>query len=104
MLPNKSAYVACSEFEQYMNEFLARGRESLNQEGCGETRRENLLTALLRSSRESGGEKESQTGARIGLEDREIKGNIFIFLLAGKYRVISERSHPSSSNVALQNY
>lgn len=84
VLPDKTAYVACSEFEKYMDELLAREKLAIKKETVLEARRENLLTALLRSSRESAEAEESRTGVSVGLTDREVQGNIFIFLLAGK--------------------
>lgn len=85
MLPDNTAYVACSEFEKYMDELLSREKLALTKETALESRRANLLTALLRSSRESAEAEKSHTGVSVGLTDPEIQGNIFIFLLAGKY-------------------
>lgn len=84
ILPDKTAYIACSEFQKYMDELLAREKSSLTKETAVESRRENLLTALLRSSRDPAETEESHLGVSVGLTDREIQGNIFIFLLAGK--------------------
>lgn len=90
MLPDRTAYVACSEFEKYMGELLVGEKLTLTKETALETRRENLLTALLRSSHESVKAEESDTGISVGLTDREIQGNIFIFLLAGKDSLVSQ--------------
>lgn len=84
ILPNKTTYVACSEFEKYMDELLARENLALTKGSSMDPRRETLLTALLRSRRDYVEENESHTGCTVSLADQEIKGNIFIFLLAGK--------------------
>lgn len=84
ILPGKVAHSACLEFEKYMDEFIAR-EDRLQAEGSlGVQRRETLLTALLRARRESADQTGSQATTGFNLTDREIKGNIFIFLLAGK--------------------
>jgi cytochrome P450 len=84
ILPDKTVWVAFSEFEKYMDELLVRENLALTKGSSMEPRRENLLTALLRSRRESAGAEKSHTGPGVNLTDQEVKGNIFIFLLAGK--------------------
>ncbi|POS72417.1 hypothetical protein DHEL01_v209186 [Diaporthe helianthi] len=83
ILPGRTAHIACSEFETYMDELIASESRLLAEGGSGELRRETLLTALLRARRESVAESQSQGSASFSLTDQEIKGNIFIFLLAG---------------------
>lgn len=104
ILPDRTAYVACSEFEKYMDELLARESSALTEGTALEARRENLLTALLRSSRESAKAEKSRTGVRAGLTNREIQGNIFIFLLAGKDAfspVLQERESEKDTDYAI---
>ncbi|KAK1772873.1 cytochrome P450 [Phialemonium atrogriseum] len=90
--PWQAAYRAYVEFERYMDELLASERVRL-QTDARESSRENLLTAVLRANmansstsqeptREKGGSIYNPIG-RTSLTDEEIKGNVFIFLLAG---------------------
>lgn len=95
--PWQVAYRAYVEFDQYMNELLASEREKL-QQGAAETGKDNLLTAVLRSSMDNdtasrdfegkGGLVSKSTG-RTSLTDEELKGNVFIFLLAGMFTPLS---------------
>jgi cytochrome P450 len=84
IMPDKTTSVAISEFEKYMNELLVRESLALTTANSTEIRRENLLTALLRSSHESPRAGQPHMASEVGLTDEEIKGNIFIFILAGK--------------------
>jgi cytochrome P450 len=84
--PWKIAHTAYVEFEQYMNELLAEAKAGLQRGVKTESgaARENLLTAVLRSSEEGAKQAVAGPGGRTSLTDEEIKGNVFIFLLAGK--------------------
>ncbi|KAF3760421.1 hypothetical protein M406DRAFT_13424, partial [Cryphonectria parasitica EP155] len=77
------AYSAVSEVERYIEELLAEEREKLQRKGSGQAYRENLLTAVLRTNMAAEKNKEAQAIGRTTLTDEEIKGNIFIFLVAG---------------------
>ncbi|KAK3343536.1 putative cytochrome P450 oxidoreductase [Lasiosphaeria hispida] len=88
--PWQVAYRAYVEFDQYMDELLAAERERLKlQTNTAEMTKDNLLTAVLRSSManqeasQDVDEKEKGRASRTSLTDGEIKGNVFIFLLAG---------------------
>lgn len=84
IFPGRTAHHACSEFEKYMDEFIARENRLLAQGSSGELRRETLMTALLRARRDSVDDTQSQEKTGFSLTDQEIKGNIFVFLLAGR--------------------
>ncbi|KAI0810292.1 cytochrome P450 [Xylaria sp. FL0064] len=78
----RKIYTAYEELEQYMDELLLQESRDLGN-GFARTRsKENLLKAILRSRKEN--EKvSSAVGAKVSLTNEEIKGNLFIFLLAG---------------------
>ncbi|KAK5657386.1 hypothetical protein OQA88_2956 [Cercophora sp. LCS_1] len=92
--PWQVAYRAYVEFDQYMDELLAAERKNLESDTV-ETTKDNLLTAVLRSSmanketsQDSDEKKKTRANGlgavgRTSLTDEEIKGNVFIFLLAG---------------------
>lgn len=65
----KDGDLACKEYEKYMDEMLDKERESAAR---GDKGRANLLSALVRS------EEQGQILSR-----DEIKGNMFIFIIAG---------------------
>ncbi|KAL9072096.1 MAG: hypothetical protein Q9157_005222 [Trypethelium eluteriae] len=70
------AYTGYVELDQYMVEFLGQEKSRLHDYSTAkEESRETLLTAVLRSNT-----KNPEGGA---LTDVEVKGNLFIFLLAG---------------------
>ncbi|KAI4108318.1 MAG: hypothetical protein LQ339_002219 [Xanthoria mediterranea] len=72
---------AVQEFQQYMEEMLARERDS-GANGTSET--PNLMSALVRASDEDAHAKDSgQHSSKLGLTDEEIFGNIFAYNLAG---------------------
>ncbi|KAL8727525.1 MAG: hypothetical protein Q9166_005996 [cf. Caloplaca sp. 2 TL-2023] len=71
---------AAREFQQYMEEMLARERSS-GAKGKPET--PNLMSALVRASDEDMQAKESGQNSKLGLTDEEIFGNIFVYNLAG---------------------
>ncbi|KAL8911697.1 MAG: hypothetical protein Q9171_003187 [Xanthocarpia ochracea] len=71
---------AAQEFQQYMEEMLARERSS-GAKGKSET--PNLMSALVRASDEDAQAKESGQHSKLGLTDEEIFGNIFAYNLAG---------------------
>lgn len=74
----KSILEGTREFRQYMNEMLAGERRTM-EENPG-TAKPNLVSTLIRTSdeAEAGGEQSS-----VRLSDDEIKGNMFIFNIAG---------------------
>jgi cytochrome P450 len=63
-----------TEFGTYMRELLDHERELLNDKGISD--RSNLLAAIVKNSA-------SETDAEARLQDTEIIGNVFIFLIAG---------------------
>ncbi|KAI4265812.1 MAG: hypothetical protein L6R38_009161 [Xanthoria sp. 2 TBL-2021] len=72
---------AVQEFQQYMEEMLARERDS-GAKGTSAT--PNLMSALVRASDEDAQAKDSgQHSSKLGFTDEEIFGNIFAFNLAG---------------------
>jgi cytochrome P450 len=76
------AYHTANEVDAYIEELLAEERTNLERNG-NEAQRENLLTAVLRSNMIAEKNKDAKAAGRISLTDREIKGNVFIFLVAG---------------------
>ena len=74
----KSILEGTREFRQYMDEMLAGERKTM-AENPG-TAKPNLISTLIRTSDEAnaGGEQSS-----VRLSDNEIKGNMFIFNIAG---------------------
>ncbi|KAI0538756.1 cytochrome P450 [Xylaria digitata] len=81
--PWKGVYTAYIELDQYMDELLVQGMRDLSN-GLDPTRsKQNLLKAILRSSRESENRASGAMGVKVSLTNEEIKGNLFIFLLAG---------------------
>ncbi|KAK4233885.1 cytochrome P450 [Achaetomium macrosporum] len=77
------AYRAANELDQYIDEMLAEEREKLERGDAGEAYRENLLTAVLRSNIAAEKSKDAAAIGRTALTHEEIKGNVFIFLVAG---------------------
>lgn len=77
------AYRTANEVERYIDELLAEEREKLQRDGSV-AHRENLLTAVLRSNMAAEKNKDAKAAGRSSLTDEEIKGNVFIFLVAGK--------------------
>ncbi|KAI1205731.1 cytochrome P450 [Annulohypoxylon truncatum] len=75
------AYHAANEVESYIDEFLGEEREKL-QRNSSESSRENLLTAVVRSNLAAAKKVDASVGRSI-LTDEEIRGNVFIFLVAG---------------------
>ncbi|KAL8896183.1 MAG: hypothetical protein Q9192_003221 [Flavoplaca navasiana] len=71
---------AVQEFQQYMEEILARERAS-GAKGKSET--PNLMSALVKASDEDSQAKESGRHSKLGLTDEEIFGNLFAYNLAG---------------------
>ncbi|KAF2651062.1 cytochrome P450 [Lophiostoma macrostomum CBS 122681] len=80
LLPKHLQHVkqAINEFDQYMDEMLATERRLMAQQQQNSAK-PNLISTLIRTSDEAN--SEGQTGLR--LTDQEIKGNLFIFNLAG---------------------
>jgi cytochrome P450 len=71
--------LAIKEFRQYMNEMLEGERQAMkNQKGS----KPNLISTLVRTSDEAKAEGLGSSSS-VRLTDDEIKGNIFIFNLAG---------------------
>ncbi|KAI0506891.1 cytochrome P450 [Xylaria bambusicola] len=77
------AYTAYSELDQYMDELLLQGSRDLSECSAGMRSKQNLLKAILRSSKENEKREPGTVGAKVSLTNQEIKGNLFIFLLAG---------------------
>ncbi|KAL8785607.1 MAG: hypothetical protein Q9213_003261 [Squamulea squamosa] len=71
---------AVHEFQQYMEEMLARERK-LGAKRKSDT--PNLMSALVRASDEDIQAKEIGQTSKLGLTDEEIFGNIFAYNLAG---------------------
>ncbi|KAL8654915.1 MAG: hypothetical protein Q9226_003239 [Calogaya cf. arnoldii] len=72
---------AVQEFQQYMEEMLARERASGNK---GNSDTPSLMRALVRASEEDAQAKDSgQHSSKLGLTDEEIYGNLFAYNLAG---------------------
>ncbi|KAI0109095.1 cytochrome P450 [Nemania sp. FL0031] len=81
--PWENAYRAHVELDQYMDELLIQGMKELGNELERTKSKENLLKAILRSSQENGSKESRIVGGGVSLTNEEIKGNLFIFLLAG---------------------
>ena len=87
---------ATLDFQKYMENMLARERRLISQREPGQG---NLMSALVRASEEA---KASEDGARQGLTDEEIFGNIFIYGLVGHettansmaYSIVLLAAHP----------
>lgn len=76
-LVSPKAFAGYDELERYMSELLGKEKARLiDVNASKEASRETLLTAVLRSNNTS-----KPGGA--ALTDTEVKGNIFMFLLAG---------------------
>ncbi|KAF2764141.1 cytochrome P450 [Teratosphaeria nubilosa] len=82
----KAAYVAYSEFEQYMREFIAEEKSQLSKQtghgnkpisGC------NLLRTMLATNAREQGVQTDDKQARMHLTENEVLGNIFMFFMAG---------------------
>ncbi|KAL8751098.1 MAG: hypothetical protein Q9184_006181 [Pyrenodesmia sp. 2 TL-2023] len=71
---------AVKEFQQYMDEMLARERGSASAE---HSKTANLMSALVRASDETSQSKDLGQDSKRGLTDEEIFGNIFAYNLAG---------------------
>ena len=80
-MPQKLKQVgqAAKEFQQYMEEMLAKERAS----GGEQPAVPNLMSALVRASDEDAQSKERGQSSKLGLTDDEILGNIFAYNLAG---------------------
>jgi cytochrome P450 len=75
-LARPKAFTGYDELERYMTELLEQEKSRLlNESTHKESSRETLLTAVLRSN--------SPKPGSTSLTDKEVKGNIFMFLLAG---------------------
>ncbi|TGJ85111.1 hypothetical protein E0Z10_g3634 [Xylaria hypoxylon] len=79
----KDVYTAYIELDQYMDELLVQGMNELSKSLSGTRSKENLLKAILRSSKENEEKGSRAIGTKVSLTNEEIKGNLFIFLLAG---------------------
>lgn len=104
--PWRAAYRAYVEFEQYMDELLASEKRRL-EKGKAVGDRENLLTAVLESNMagssstapfhgEGRGSSIAELVGRTSLTDEEIKGNVFIFLLAGKGPLLFQKNESAA--------
>ncbi|KAL8895007.1 MAG: hypothetical protein Q9207_008336, partial [Kuettlingeria erythrocarpa] len=74
---------AVREFQQYMDEMLARERSSVITSTTEQSRTPNLMSALVRASDEASQSKDLGQDSKRGLTDEEIFGNIFAYNLAG---------------------
>ncbi|KAJ3580038.1 hypothetical protein NPX13_g530 [Xylaria arbuscula] len=79
----KKIYMAYTELDQYMDELLIQGSKDLRDGFDGLRSKQNLLKAILKSSKENEARESGVVGAKMSLTNQEIKGNLFIFLLAG---------------------
>ncbi|KAK5631625.1 hypothetical protein RRF57_007339 [Xylaria bambusicola] len=79
----RKVYTAYTELDQYMDELLLQGSTDLGEGSDGIRSKQNLLKAILRSSKENEKRNPGVIGAKVSLTNQEIKGNLFIFLLAG---------------------
>lgn len=86
LLPFEGAQVAIqayAECDQYMDELLKEEKNSFLATSAGEAPRDNLMTALLNSHDSSADGHKSSGDGEAGFTMRDIKGNMFVFLLAG---------------------
>lgn len=87
LLPLHSARTACqayAECDQYMDELLATEATALSQSSPIENRRSNLVSTLLRSKDGLLEKHKPFESERTGFTNQEVKGNMFVFLLAGR--------------------
>lgn len=83
--PWNAAYTAYSELDSYMDELLLQASQELERSSETPRRKGNLLHAILRHSQQNGRQEGGESPGKLSLTNQEIKGNLFIFLLAGKY-------------------
>ena len=78
-------YEAYVEFEKYMNEYLYEEKQRIAEnKGYESNVKGNLLTAVLKTSASEMTGKTSGTSLeKLSFTDEEVKGNVFMFLLAG---------------------
>lgn len=89
----RSARKAYSEVDRHMDELLAVERAALELDPKGQGgRRDNIMTAMLASSDPSVTGKASAGNSETRFTMKDIKGNMFVFLLAGLF------ARPSCSN------
>ncbi|KAI0198464.1 putative cytochrome P450 oxidoreductase [Astrocystis sublimbata] len=84
--PWKVAYTAYTEMDTYMDELLYETSQDIDRGLVETSSSHNLLGAILRHSRKTeaeGIDLDEKLGAKLSLSNEEIKGNLFIFLLAG---------------------
>jgi hypothetical protein len=81
--PWKFAHTSYFELDRHMNELLVQGTKNLDMGLENSRTNENLLKAILRSNRENEEKSPRNLTGKAGLTNQEIKGNLFIFLLAG---------------------
>ncbi|KAK2755486.1 hypothetical protein FQN54_006423 [Arachnomyces sp. PD_36] len=83
----KPVYTAYTQFALYMDELLAREKISMDSRSKKPTKSQgNLLTAVIESNSQQpleGSTAGRGPKGRARLTDTEVKGNVFIFLLAG---------------------
>lgn len=82
--PWKVAYIAYTEFEQYMRELIAVEKAKINSGNTykGKTMGSLLTTLLATSAAEEKNAKQGEQ--RSSFNDDEVLGNIFIFFMAGR--------------------
>jgi cytochrome P450 len=78
-------YEAYVEFEKYMNEYLNEEKQKIAMNQNYESNvKGNLLTAVLKSSTSGMTEKDpGKPSEKLSFTDEEVRGNVFMFLLAG---------------------
>ncbi|KAI0543521.1 cytochrome P450 [Xylaria curta] len=81
--PWKAAYTAYKEMDKYMDDLLSQANRDIDHGIELPRGKGSLLEALLRHSRQSTELSSEKLSVRLSLADQEIKGNLFIFLLAG---------------------
>lgn len=79
-----TAYRSYVEYDKYISEFHQKEKARLERDSNYESSlKGNLLTAILKSNLTD--QKDTSVKGRTTLTDKEILGNSFIFLLAGKH-------------------
>ncbi|KAI1744494.1 cytochrome P450 [Xylaria scruposa] len=81
--PWKAAYTAYTEMDKYMDDLLSQANRDIDHGIELPRGKGSLLEALHRHSRQSPELSSEKLSVKLSLTDQEIKGNLFIFLLAG---------------------
>lgn len=82
------AYQCANEVDSYIDELVAEAQEKLLEDST-EAQRETLITAILRSNMAAENDKKHiESIGRSTLTNEEIRGNAYIFLIAGMYHQV----------------